>query len=112
MKNQTSEIFRLPQVIENSRQYNSSILVIPDTVFQPEDFLNRTDSNFHPDPLIRGWGGGGGGGLQKFFFGPWGLSLIIVMLYGVTAAKHVLKNCKIVQHRLSPGLIRLCQIIR
>ena len=34
----------------------------PDTVFQPEDFLNRTDSNFHPDPLIRGGGGGGGGG--------------------------------------------------
>ena len=28
----------------------------PDTVFQPEDFLNRTDSNFHPDPLIRGGG--------------------------------------------------------
>ena len=52
---------------------------------------------------------------QKNFFGPSGHSLIIVMLYGITAPKHVLtncKSCKIVQHGLSLGLIILCQIIR
>ena len=47
------------------------LLVIPDTVFQPEDFLNRTDSNFHPDPLIRGRGGGGWSPKKTFRpFGP------------------------------------------
>ena len=72
---------------------------IPDTVFQPEDFLNRTYSNFHPDPLIRRGGGGG-----DYCDVVWG-----------DCSKHVLtncKSCKIVQHGLSLWLIILCQIFR
>ena len=53
-----------------------------------------------------GGGGEGGGLVFKNFFSA------LRPLGWLLQNTDVLKNCKIVQHRLSPGLIRLCQIIR
>ena len=69
----------------------------PDTVFQPEDFLNRTDSNFHPDPLIRG--GGGVGSTHDLQLPLLDLKRIFLSVHFLIGVQWLGINCQIKQVR-------------